>query len=315
MTVYYRYPEGKRVPLPHWALPLPMKRPDLLLRAGLLLCGFAAVQGQNVLNSPPPHKIAPPGPGGYPSTHTSYPNVPWPMPRKMVAGNNSIVLAPELVLSCVADSGGCDKSACAVDSILYRAVARYGSILSPPRAPPPQPDEVVTAQQIHICVSNASELLGPKINESHTLSVPADAGGSIRIGAHSQHGALRALESLAHLVSLSRPGRIVNAPVEIEDSPRWPVRGLMVNPAGRFMSTAFLKRVVDGLVINKMNYLHVHFTDVASFPVHSDAYPQLAAMGRMSRLVWRSAETEAVYSKEDLVSLVAYASERGVRIV
>ena len=35
------------------------------------------------------------------------------------------------------------------------------------------------------------------------------------------------------------------------------------------MSTAFLKRVVDGLVVNKMNYLHVHFTDVASFPVRN----------------------------------------------
>ena len=251
---------------------------------------------------------------GYPSAHTSYPNVPWPLPDRMSAGNESVVVPPELVLHCPAD-GGCDPSACAANSTLNRAVARYSRIVSPARAPPPQAGEKVLAQTIHICVTHAAELLGPAMNESHTLSVPSEAGGSIRVGAQSQHGALRALESLAHLVSMSRPGRIVNAPVEIEDAPRWPVRGLMVNPAGRFMSIPFLKRVVDGLVVNKMNYLHIHFTDVASFPVHSDTYPQLAAMGRFSRLVWHSPSTQAVYSTSDLKSLVAYAAERGVRVV
>jgi hexosaminidase len=89
----------------------------------------------------------------------------------------------------------------------------------------------------------------------------------------------------------------------------------MVNPAGRFMSVAFLKRVVDGLVVNKMNYLHIHFTDVSSFPIASKTYPQLAQKGRISRLLWKSADTDAVYSKAELQSLVAYAADRGVRVV
>eukprot|EP01051_Picozoa_sp_SAG22_P014710 SAG22_NODE_1825_length_3505_cov_3.818849_3_plen_122_part_00 len=76
-----------------------------------------------------------------------------------------------------------------------------------------------------------------------------------------------------------------------------------------------LKRVVDGLVINKMNYMHIHFTDVASFPMASEAFPMLAAKGRMSRMVWKSADSDAVYSAAALKSLVAYAAERGVRVV
>ena len=91
--------------------------------------------------------------------------------------------------------------------------------------------------------------------------------------------------------------------------------GLMVNPAGRFMSVGFLKRVVDGLVVNKMNYLHIHFTDVSSFPIASDTYPQLSRKGRISRLVWKSSDTDAVYAKAELRSLVAYAADRGVRVV
>ena len=81
------------------------------------------------------------------------------------------------------------------------------------------------------------------------------------------------------------------------------------------MSVEFLKRIVDGLVINKLNYLHIHLVAETSFSVHSDKFPALAAKGRISRLVWRSADTDAVYGTADLKSLVAYAADRGVRVV
>ena len=44
---------------------------------------------------------------------------------------------------------------------------------------------------------------------------------------------------------------------KIDDRPAYRVRGLMVNPAIRFMPVGFLKRVVNGLAVNKMNYLHI----------------------------------------------------------
>lgn len=62
-----------------------------------------------------------------------------------------------------------------------------------------------------------------------------------------------------------------------------------------------------------MNYLHVHFTDVSSFPVQSVAYPQLSKKGRISRLLWKSDDLDAVYTVADLKELVAYAAERSVR--
>eukprot|EP01051_Picozoa_sp_SAG22_P014709 SAG22_NODE_1825_length_3505_cov_3.818849_2_plen_199_part_00 len=169
----------------------------------------------------------------------AYQNVPWPLPQHMTAGRQAVVLAPSMALFCD-PAAGCDPATCTADGVLARAVRRYGPILSPAGAPPAGPAEVVLGK-IEVCVADAKELLGPAMNESHALAVPSHAGGAIRVDAASQHGALRALESLAHLVSLTRPGRIVNAPVQVEDRPRWPVRGLMVNPAGRFMSTAFLK--------------------------------------------------------------------------
>jgi hexosaminidase len=92
--------------------------------------------------------------------------------------------------------------------------------------------------------------------------VPTTTGNDVTIEAASVFGSLLALESLQQLLSFTTPGRIINAPVTIVDTPEYSVRGLMVNPSIRFMPVPFLKRVVDGLAINKMNYLHIHFTDV-----------------------------------------------------
>lgn len=49
--------------------------------------------------------------------------------------------------------------------------------------------------------------------------------------------------------------------------------------------------------------------------MQSIKYPELSAKGRLSRLVWKSDASEAVYTQAQLKDLVAYAADRGVRIV
>jgi hypothetical protein len=132
--------------------------------------------------------------------------------------------------------------------------------------------------QVSVCVRHREGIVspvlpGPEVNESYTLSVPqlglsdATAKGTITITAETAFGVLWGFESLRQLVSFQYPGRIMNAPVAIDDEPKYPQRGLMVNPAIRFMSIPFLKRMVDGVAANKMNFIHIHFTDITSFPV------------------------------------------------
>jgi hypothetical protein len=109
-----------------------------------------------------------------------------------------------MTLSCSAEAG-CDPVACEAGGTLDRAVSRYGPILSPLGAPPPEPTEILL-DKIEVCVINANEALGPAMNESHALAVPGGDTGptgdgvAIRIDAASQHGTLRALESLAHTI-------------------------------------------------------------------------------------------------------------------
>ena len=141
----------------------------------------------------------------------------------MTTGEQMVVLARTLALSCDT-APRCDLAACDPNGTISSAITRYEAILSPARAPPPDNGETVL-ETIQVCVGDASETLGPEMNETHSLSVPAVSGKPVYINAASQHGVLRALESLAHLVSISRPGRITTAPVEITDSPRWGTRG------------------------------------------------------------------------------------------
>ena len=67
------------------------------------------------------------------------------------------------------------------------------------------------------------------------------------------------------------------------------------------------QHIVDGLAINKANYLHIHFTDISAFTIDSSAYPQLAGKGAY--------DESAKYSPEMLIELVAYAKQRGVRSI
>lgn len=132
------------------------------------------------------------------------------------------------------------------------------------------------------------------MDESYALEV-TDA--RIRLEAASKWGALRGLSTLAQLARHDQllPG------LTIQDRPRFPWRGLLLDVARHFFPIQSLKSVVDGLAMLKMNVLHLHLSDDQGFRFASAAYPKLASTDH--------------YTREELKALVGYAAERGVRIV
>jgi hexosaminidase len=112
--------------------------------------------------------------------------------------------------------------------------------------------------------------------------------------------------------------------VDIEDSPRLPWRGAMLDVARHFQPVRFLRRFVDLLALHKLTVLHLHLTDdqgwrmpVADYPLLTEiggtrAQTQLgpAGSGRFDGVPHGGAYTTA-----ELRGLVEYAAERGVRIV
>lgn len=137
-------------------------------------------------------------------------------------------------------------------------------------------------------------------DEGYTLSVETDR---IQVHAGSGLGVLHALATLRQLLQTHAGGWALQA-TTIEDHPRFAWRGLMVDTARHFMTVDTLKRQIDAMEQVKLNVLHLHLSDNEGFRVQSLKFPKLNvdAHGQF-------------YSQAQVRDLVAYAAERGVRVV
>ena len=134
----------------------------------------------------------------------------------------------------------------------------------------------------------------PRLADSYEYRMTV--GDRVCIAAPTEWGALA---GLATLTQLGANGRIGVA--SVRDEPRFPWRGLMVDTVRHFIGMDTLRRTVDAMWFYKLNVLHLHLTDDQGFRFRSEAYPELASPD--------------AYSRPELSELVAYAADRGVRVV
>ena len=136
----------------------------------------------------------------------------------------------------------------------------------------------------------------PRLGEDESYCLEIASSGVV-VAAQRHSGALRALSTLAQLAAGwgSLPiGRI-------EDRPKYPWRGLMLDVARRFVDIPALFGIIDAMAFYKLNVLHLHLSDDQGFRLRSGAYPRLA-----------SSES---YSAAQLRQVVRRARERGIRVV
>eukprot|EP00826_Nyctotherus_ovalis_P016978 TRINITY_DN1495_c0_g1_i3.p1 TRINITY_DN1495_c0_g1~~TRINITY_DN1495_c0_g1_i3.p1 ORF type:complete len:582 (-),score=71.05 TRINITY_DN1495_c0_g1_i3:46-1638(-) len=121
-------------------------------------------------------------------------------------------------------------------------------------------------------------------------------------------GLIRAFSTLIQIFeSDSENVLLTSLPVRIKDEPRFAYRGLMVDTARRFMSKEFILRVIQGMMLAKLNVLHWHISDDDSFPMFSTNYRGLSFDAAFSKTM--------IYYPEDIREITRYAEERGVRVV
>lgn len=114
---------------------------------------------------------------------------------------------------------------------------------------------------------------------------------------HSVWGALHGLELL---LQLCLAGRTLPCGT-IQDRPEYPWRGLMLDVARHYLSVSALERTIDCMAAARLNVLHLHLTDDQAFRFRSAAFPRLAS--------------DQAYNFEALAGLVAFAADRGIRVV
>ena len=93
--------------------------------------------------------------------------------------------------------------------------------------------------------------------------------------------------------------------VSIEDSPRFPWRGLMIDVGRHFIPLDVLKRNLDGMAAVKLNVFHWHLSENQGFRIESKKFPKLQGMG----------SDGLYYTQDEVRGLIAYARERGIRVV
>jgi hexosaminidase len=115
--------------------------------------------------------------------------------------------------------------------------------------------------------------------------------------------------------------------VEIEDTPRFPWRGLMLDVSRHFFAKEEVKAYIDQLAEYKMNVFHWHLSDDQGWRIEIKSLPKLTEIG-----AWRAErvgdwwqrnpreENEPVtyggfYTHEDIKEVVQYAKDRFVEVV
>lgn len=133
-------------------------------------------------------------------------------------------------------------------------------------------------------------------NESYELRITRE---KIVLSAPTSVGVARGAQTLIQLLALQLPALPC---LHIEDEPALAFRGLLIDVARHFIELPVLLRTLDGMAHHKMNVLHLHLTDDQAFRFPSAAYPALNQFG-------------PAYTLDELHSLVAHASNLGIRVV
>jgi hexosaminidase len=138
-------------------------------------------------------------------------------------------------------------------------------------------------------------------DESYHLSI---GGNKIELTAANPLGILHGFETVLQLVDSGPLGWRLPA-VHIDDTPRFQWRGLMIDVSRHFIPLSVIERNVDGMAAVKLNVLHLHLSDDQGFRVESKRCPKLTGL----------ASDGLFYTQGQMRELIAYARDRGVRVV
>jgi len=190
------------------------------------------------------------------------------------------------------------------DVHLRRAVELFLDSLRRQTGMPPLDMKVDSAVQARLVVH--SERASKKVqelgeDESYSLEISPDGA---KLDAVTPLGIMRGLQTFLQLVQTTSDGFAVPA-IAIQDKPRFLWRGLMIDVGRHFMPLEVLKRNLDGMAAVKLNVFHWHLSENQGFRIESKKFPKLHEMG----------SDGLYYTQDEVRDLIAYARDRGIRIV
>jgi hexosaminidase len=165
----------------------------------------------------------------------------------------------------------------------------------------------LTGREVPVSADGTVELRVEPVEggpEAYRLEVWAEG---IRLTAGTTVGLHRGTQTLLQL----RRGDAI-AGGRIDDAPRYPYRGLMLDVARHFLPVAEVCRVIDLAALFKLNHLHLHLTDDQGWRIAIDSWPRLATYGGGTEV---GGGPGGYYTKDDYRAIVAHAGRRHITLV
>jgi len=216
-----------------------------------------------------------------------------PMPLKWEAGEGALVIGQKLTVT-----------ASPVDARLESALSRLVTRLSRETGMAISLHKPAAGQNATLRVECAARSpLYPALGEDESYQLDVNPAGAL-LKAATVDGALRGLETFTQLVEPAATGFAAPA-AHIEDRPRFPWRGLMLDVSRHWMPAEVVMRNLDAMAAVKLNVFHWHLSDDQGFRVESKRFPRLQQFGSDGHY----------YTQAEIRAVVAYARDRGIRVV
>ncbi|MDB6125352.1 MAG: Beta-N-acetylhexosaminidase [Pedosphaera sp.] len=184
------------------------------------------------------------------------------------------------------------------------------------------------AEAILLTTNSALASLGA---EGYELTV---ATNSVVIRAPASAGVFYGVQSLLQLLppEIFSPRPVVGVPwtipcVYIQDAPRFPWRGWMLDSVRHFFNKDEVKQFLDAMALHKLNMFHWHLDDDAGWRIEILKWPLLTQVGawrtdvnfglnpRSSTAYGDDGRYGGFYTQADIREIVAYAAQRHITIV
>ncbi len=168
-------------------------------------------------------------------------------------------------------------------------------------------------------------------HEAYKLKITRD---KITIAASDDAGFFYAFQTLKQLLPPAKQGcsssgeSIYEIPaMEINDSPRFGYRGLMLDVSRFFIPKKDILKIIDAASLLKINKLHLHLVDDNGWRIEIKKYPKLTQVG-----AWRAERDEifpdrrnsqpgesvpvgGYYTQDDIKEMIKYAAVRQIEII
>ncbi len=162
--------------------------------------------------------------------------------------------------------------------------------------------------------------------DAYTLHIGEDGVTVVAAGLSGMHNAVQTISQMLP-ASYFAPGtagqRYRVRYADIQDSPRFRYRGVLIDCGRHFFPVEEIKRCLDVMSLYKVNRFHWHLTEDQGWRIEIKKYPRLTEIGSVRRETqvahWRDSLDHqpygGYYTQEQIRDVVAYAAARGITVI